>query len=135
MDAILITNPESLLFRIWARNDLLHPLEKNGFTMLAVNYGYKRYVISTDPKKKGLDLKGLGGMLEDAETIKRIKAGKERQGKPRPGYRSSDPWYDGRNSLHSYTIIDTPRGGTVLTWKEIQEVIKNYSHYLAGTTT
>jgi RNase P/RNase MRP subunit p30 len=135
VDALFITNPKSLLFRVWARNDLLHPLEKNGYTMLAVNYGYKRYVISTDPKKKELDLKGLGDMLEEAETIKRMTVGKERQGKSRPGYRSPDPWYDGRNSLHSYTIIDTPREGTVLTWKEIQEVIKNYSHHLAGTTT
>ncbi len=134
VDALFITNPKSLLFRVWARNDRLHPLEKNGYIMLAVNYGHKRYVISTDPKKKELDLKGLGDMLEKAETIKRIKAGGKRQGKSRPGYGSPDPWYDGRNSLHSYTIIDTPRNGTVLTWKEIQEVIKNYSYYLADTT-
>ena len=64
--------------------------------------------------------------MEEAEEKKRKALGMERQGKPRPGYTSSDPWYDGRNSLHNYTIIDTPRNGTLLTWDEIQKIVLRY---------
>jgi hypothetical protein len=39
---------------------------------------------------------------------------------PRPGYDNADPWYDGR--AHSYTIVDSPRAGTVLTADEIESI-------------
>ena len=64
-----------------------------------------------------------------ASGTERKMLGKERKGEPRPGYDNPDPWYDGRNPLHNYTIVDTPRGGTVLAWDEIISLIDEYSEY------
>ncbi|MBU4012580.1 MAG: hypothetical protein KJ550_03850 [Proteobacteria bacterium] len=125
VDSIIIKNPKSLLFRFWARSDYSKSSRGKGFIMLAVNYDDNRYIISVDPRSP-FYLKGLGDMLEEAETEKRKLLSKERQGEIRSGYSSPDPWYDGRNSLHNFTIIDTPRGGTVLTQHEIQMVIDKY---------
>jgi len=125
VDALMVVDPESLLFRLWARGDSHRSPGGKGFAMLAVNYKHKRYIISVDPQSPYY-LKGLGELLEKAETTKRKALGKERQGEPRPGYGSPDPWYDGRNTLHNYTIVDTPRCGTVLTWEEIQQIIVRY---------
>ena len=125
VDTLMSVDPKSLLFRSWARGDSRHSSGGRGFTMLAVNYEYERYIISVDPQSPYY-LRGLGDLLEKAEIRKRKVLGKERQGEPRPGYNSPDPWYDGRNPLHNYTIVDTPRGGTVLTWEEIMAVIEDF---------
>jgi len=71
-------------------------------------------------------LKGLGDLLEKAEQEKRKALGSEIQGENRPGYNSPDPWYDGRSPLHNYTIIDSPRMGTVLQMIEIQKIVSDY---------
>lgn len=126
VDALLIENPKSLLFRSWERGDNQHSPKGKGFPMLVVNYNHERYVISVDPQSP-YHLKGIGELLEVAEIKKRELLGRKRQGELRPGYSSPDPWYDGRNSLHNFTIIDTPRGGTVLTQHEIQMIIEQYS--------
>ena len=125
VDALLAVNPASLLFRSWARGDNRHAPGGRGFCLLAVNYDFKRYIISVDPQSP-YTLKGLGDLLEAAETEKRRRLGAERVGDPRPGYASPDPWYDGRNPLHNFTIVDTPRGGTVLTWEEILAILSEY---------
>ena len=72
----------------------------------------------------GVDLKGLGDALEDAETARRRALGQERRGTPRPGYASPDPWYDGRSPLHRFTIVDAPHGGTVLTPPAVRAVFE-----------
>ncbi len=124
-DALMSVDPKSLLFRSWARGDNRHSPRGKGFVMLAINYKHQRYVISTDPQSPYY-LKGLGDLLEKAETEKRKPLGLERKGDSRPGYDNADPWYDGRNPLHNYTIIDTPRDGTVLTWEEIAAIVRDY---------
>ena len=124
-DAAIIENPRSLLFRSRARRDKVHSSSGKGFSILIINYDNKRYVISADPQTQ-FYLKGLGDLLEEVEKKKRKALGMERQGQPRPGYTSSDPWYDGRDSFHNYTIIDTPRNGTLLTWDEIQKIVLQY---------
>lgn len=124
VDGLLVKDPKSVLFRFWARGDNLHSPQGHGFTFLAVNYQDRRFVISVDPHSH-VYLKGLGEMLEREEVRKRSELGMEREGPPRPGYDGPDPWYDGRNPLHSYTIVDTPRDGTVLTWEEIKTLIMN----------
>lgn len=133
VDGLMAVNPQSLLFRSWARGDNLNSAGGRGFTMLAINYHHKRYIISVDPQSPYY-LKGLGDLLEKFETKKRKELGKERLGKTRPGYTSPDPWYDGRNPLHNYTIVDTPKNGTVLTWEEIQEIIAKYDKMYYRTT-
>ncbi len=71
-------------------------------------------------------LKGLGDLIEQAETEKKKQLGLERQGENRPGYNSPDPRYDGRSPLHHYTIIDSPRAGTVFMVKELRNVFLRY---------
>ena len=129
VDGMTIADPESMLFKSWARLDPDTPSGQRGFTLLAVNSGHRRYIISVDPLKS-FCLKGLGDMLETAETRKRLDIGRERKGLPRKGYKGPDPWYDGRNELHQSTIIDTPYGGTVLTWSEIKTLIVKFSESL-----
>jgi class 3 adenylate cyclase len=125
VDMIAIKDPQSILFRDWARGDFKHSRKGEGFALIMTSYHNKRYIISVDPTS-GVTLKGLGASLELAETEKRKQLGKERPIEPqRPGYDNSDPWYDGRAPLFNYTIVDTPRGGTVLTAKEIREIVEN----------
>jgi hypothetical protein len=52
--------------------------------------------------------------------------GKQRLGQNRPGYDSPDPWYDGRSPLHQYTIIDSPRDGTVIGMEDILSILYSY---------
>ncbi len=125
-DALLVRDPRSLLFRSHARGDTRHSPGGKGFTMLAVNFGNRRYIISVDSLSPYY-LKGLGELLDIAETEKRKAQGREQKGDPKPGYNSPDPWYDGRNPFHNYGIVDTPWNGTVLTWEEIVAVIQSYS--------
>jgi hypothetical protein len=84
-----------------------------------------RVVISVDPHSKFI-LPYLGYELEKAETLKRKSLGKERTGKPRFEKEycdNEDPWYDGRG--HGFTIVDSPRNGTILEYGEIIEITRN----------
>jgi hypothetical protein len=126
VDGLFMQDPESILFPDWARGDNQRSSKGKGFILLAVNFQSQRYIISVDPQSI-YSLKGLGYLLEEKETQKRQVLGKERTGEPRPGYDNSDPWYDGRNPLHNYTIIDTPRNGSVLEWSEIIEIVNEFS--------
>ncbi|MBF0531329.1 MAG: hypothetical protein HQK55_19075 [Deltaproteobacteria bacterium] len=126
VDGLLAVNPHSLLFKSWARSDNLHACLGGGFTLLATNRNHERYVISINPESP-YTLKGLGILLEDAETEKRQRLGKMRTGSVRPGYKGPDPWYDGRSPLHNFSIVDTPHGGTVLTWEEIVSLLHRFS--------
>jgi hypothetical protein len=93
--------------------------------MLLTNYNHTRYILSVDPLA-GVTLKGLGAELERAETEKRRQLGQQRPITPkRPGYANSDPWYDGRSPLLNYMVVDTPRGGTVLTAQEIRAIVED----------
>jgi hypothetical protein len=76
----------------------------------------------------------LGTRLEQVEHDRRISIGgtDEREFHQltgerlpnRPGYDNPDPWYDGR--AHDYTIIDSPRCGTVLTAEEIEQELLDF---------
>ena len=123
-------------FKDWARSDLERS-GADGFVVLSVYSGSieandARCIISVKPSMR-VYLKGLGKKLEDAESAKRIEQfGTDprlvnEQGEaltPRPGYNNPDPWYDGRG--HSYTIVDSPRSGTVLSPEEIESILLDY---------
>jgi len=119
-----VVNPESVLFKSWARGDAEAAGNDHGFVFLGIQVSEHRFILSVDPASD-VWLKGLGEMLEHAETEKRKHLGTERLGENRPGYDSPDPWYDGRSPLHNYTIIDAPRVGTVLTFEEVQNIFKH----------
>ena len=114
VEAVYAEKPSSVIFPLWARQE--------GKVLVITNLDNRRFIVSIDPHSE-VYLKGLGASLEKAETLKRKKMGQERKGRNRPGYHSSDPWYDGRSPIHSFTIVDSPREGTVLKKEEIMEII------------
>jgi len=124
--AIWIEMPRSTMFKAWARGDGFRAGNGHGFIFLAIRVAACRFILSVNPDSD-VNLKGLGDLLEQAETEKRILLGKERRGACRPGYDSSDPWYDGRSPLHAYTIVDSPRAGTVLTESELRHLLEQFS--------
>ena len=91
---------------------------------------FSRVVLSLDPtwKHDGRrpTLRGLGYALELEETRLRSASNKDadqRTGEPRypdGACDNADPWYDGRD--HEWTIVDTPRVGTVIPYADIQRI-------------
>jgi hypothetical protein len=87
----------------------------------------RRAILSVTPDSKA-SLRGLGGLLDRAEAERRrqVFGADDRVADPatgarkvpRPGYDNADPWYDGR--AHGYTIVDSPRAGTMLTPGEME---------------
>jgi len=120
-----IARPESAMFKSWVRGDKESSGNDQGFIFLGVQVAEHRFILSVDPSSD-VTLKGLGALLEKAEIEKREELGKVRKGENRPGYDSPDPWYDGRSPLHNYTIIDSPRAGTVLQMMKIQNIVRNH---------
>ena len=131
-NALFIRDPESLFLRHWARFDNSNPDYPSGFSLLVVSYDDQRFIISI-PIDSRATLKGLGLILEEMETERRIELHLERKGRARTGYDTSDPWYDGRNPLHNFSIVDTPMNGTVLTRKEIFSAVETFGK--AGRNT
>lgn len=129
VEGLLFEDPSSNLFKFWARYDKINSKNKHGFKLLFVIFENKRFVISVDPSSP-YTLKGLGDKLEEEEVKQRKILGKIREGANRPGYNNPDPWYDGRNPLHHYTIIDTPRNGTVLTKDTISKILLNSNFWI-----
>ncbi|HUT76477.1 MAG TPA: adenylate/guanylate cyclase domain-containing protein [Polyangia bacterium] len=118
-----LDDPESMLFKHWARTDPDAPGGR-GYAFLAVDlceaHPKGRFVISVDPGS-GTSLEGLGAALERAETEKRRTLGRPRPERPRRfPTDNADPWYFGWG--HDYTIVDAPNGGTVLTAAEIEAI-------------
>ena len=124
VECLLTKQPKSKLFKEWARNDSLH--SEDGFCMLIVQLNSRRTIISVKPDGF-VYLKGLGEMINKWEKIKREKKGIILDEPNRLGYDMPDPWYDGRNLLHNYTIIDSPRRGTELTFGEIVDIAIRWS--------
>jgi len=120
-----IEMPESALFKSWARGDVERYENNQGFVFLGIQVSEHRFILSVNPSSN-VYLKGLGDLIEQAEIEKRSDLGMERKGENRPGYDSPDPWYDGRSPLHNYTIIDSPRAGTVLGREELRSIFRRY---------
>lgn len=128
-------DPErSQFFKDWARTDAQRAPDGRGFPALCVFHSdgpgqVRRCIISVTPDS-GATLRGLGALLDNVEADRRqaIFGVDDRESDPatgvrkdpRPGYVNADPWYDGRG--HGHTIVDSPRGGTVLTAEEIEGV-------------
>jgi hypothetical protein len=133
------SDPEKcIFFKDWARSDKRYSQNGQGFVALMVfesesHQSPRRCVISVQPDSSVM-LKGLGANLDQAESEKRIKAyGHDdrvmdlktyRPKQPREGYDNADPWYDGRS--HGYTIVDSPRSGTLLTPEEIEAIFMDF---------
>jgi hypothetical protein len=127
-----------LFFKDWARSDSRRAGNGRGFVALSVFMSEsarqgRRCILSVVPDS-GASLRGLGTLLDQAEADRRRRlygvddratdpaTGAPRV--PRPGYANSDPWYDGR--AHGFTIVDSPRGGTLLTADEIEAIFLRF---------
>jgi len=111
------------LHKYWAREKIVPAILMIPFVTGNNEEKIDRVIISTDPISHYF-LPQLGYMLEHKETEKREKIGAQRIGYPRfePEYcDNNDPWYDGRG--HEFTIVDSPRVGSKLSYQEIQETV------------
>jgi hypothetical protein len=145
VEALLVRDVENTddpercrFFKDWARTDRVRSSEGNGFAALCVFCSegprqVRRAIVSVSPGSNA-SLRGLAALLDRAEAERRrqlfgvddrVKDPATGASKvPRPGYDNSDPWYDGR--AHRYTIVDSPRMGSLLTADAIETVFLQF---------
>jgi len=119
VDGLIVKNPSSFLLKEWARRDITQSSLGDGFSLLATNFGDQRYILGVDPEK-GVDLKGLGDLLNLNEAKKR-----EVFGRP-----FAFRWYDGNCPFFNYRIIDSPQDGSLLSQQEIIGLLQDFSRNL-----
>jgi len=112
VQGLILFKPESKLFKYWARD--------SGYDLLIVKWSNQRVVISLKGDSS-FTLKGIGDTLNKLEQLERDKLNIFINEPNRVGYDIPDPWYDGR--AHNYTIIDSPRSGTILKFDDILDNI------------
>jgi hypothetical protein len=113
-DGLLVSNPRSFLTKEWAKRDKEHPQLGDGFGFLMSNFSNTRFILGVDPEQ-GINLKGLGGLVNEKEREKRIILA-----------RPMTLWYEGNCPFFNYRIIDSPQDGTALSRDEILEIIRAY---------
>jgi len=112
---LIVRNPTSFLLKEWARRDVREPSLGSGISFLMTNYWDERFILGVDPQK-GVNLRGLGPLLNNLEAEKR-----EAQGRPFPLR-----WYEGNCPFFNYRIIDSPRDGTALSREDILAAVLEF---------
>jgi len=123
VDGLIVKNPSSFLLREWTRRDMNQPSLREGFSFLLTNFGNQRYILGVDPDK-GVHLKGLGGLLNREESRRRNASARS----------FLLPWYDGNCPFFNYRIIDSPQDGTLLSQKEVVDLLQDFSRSLDQET-
>ena len=116
VDGLIVRNPSSFLLKEWARRDINHTPLAEGFSFLMTNFGNRRYILGVDPAR-GINLKGLGSLLNQKEEEKRANS----------GMAFSFRWYEGNCPFFNYRIIDSPQDGTALSHEEIFQILLDFS--------
>lgn len=116
VDGLVVKNPRSYLFKDWARRDITHAPQNQGFSFLMTNFGNARFILGVDPDM-GIHLKGLGNLLNQKEAEKR-----KREDRP-----FGQRWYDGNCPLFNFRIIDSPQDISSLSHREIVDTIREFS--------
>ncbi len=121
VDGIYLRDPDSILFKEWARVDTQNSPSQQGFLFTAVTYSSgandkPRYVFSLDPERaSGTHLYPVWVILQAAE-MGEMKKHSITKGKDRKGFEGrqcgEDPWFDGSN--YRCTIVDSPRRGSLI---------------------
>ncbi|MGQ9672709.1 MAG: hypothetical protein ACUVV5_06200 [Candidatus Aminicenantales bacterium] len=115
VEGLIVRNPSSFLLKEWARRDINHTTDGQGFAFLMTNFANQRYILGVDPARD-INLKGLGSLLNLREESKRTSWG-------RPvDFR----WYEGNCPFFNYRIIDSPQDGTSLSHEEIVEILIDF---------
>jgi hypothetical protein len=121
VSGLVVKNPRSFLLKEWARRDRENSALGEGFTFLMTDFGNKRYISGVDPEK-GVNLKGLGDLLNQREAKKRAE-------EKRPlAFR----WYDGNCPFFNFRIIDSPQDVTSLSHEEIVETVMSFGRKEEG---
>ncbi len=115
VDALIVKNPRSLLLKDWAKRDRESSSLGEGFALTVTNFGDKRYILGVNPEK-GVNLKGLGDLLNVRESRKRAALGR-----PFPL-----PWYDGNCPFFNFRIVDSPQDGTSLSHEEVVDAVLDF---------
>jgi len=115
VDGLIIKNPRSFLSKEWARRDRENSPLGEGFTLLMTNFGNNRYILGVDPRK-GVNLKGLGALLNERENEKRKALGRE----------FDMLWYDGNCPFFNFRIVDSPQDMTSLSHEEIMDTLLHF---------
>jgi hypothetical protein len=134
-DGIYLRDPESLLFKEWARLDVDNSPQRRGFTFTFVAYSRERpggdvnatsYLISLDPERAGdATLWTVWCRLEAAEVAALVRQrgqnGRAPAALPRTHYEQragtwaayfTDPWFEAPHL--GATLVATPNAGTVI---------------------
>lgn len=119
IDALIVKNPASFLLKEWTRRDRENSPSSEGFGFLMSNFWNNRYILGVDPEA-GVNLKGLGDLLNDKE-------GKKRESLERP---FTFRWYDGNCPFFNYRIVVSPQDETLLSHEEIVEELLYFSQHL-----
>ncbi len=112
VDGLAVSNPRCFLLKEWARRDREHPPDRRGFEFVMTAFGEDRFILGVS-RDRGIQLRGLGALLNERETQKRKVLGRA----------EGPPWYEGANAFFDYRIIDSPRDGTTLTIGEVLETV------------
>ncbi len=128
VDCLITRFPESILWKYWARGDTDYSPGHKGFTMTVAFLSSKntRVILAVDPTLK-YTLRGLGLYIDYLEMTRLLEntSIEEIVGNKRPGFHRQNPWYDGRSTMHNFTIIDAPRGGSLLSETDIIDAVLN----------
>ncbi|MEW5900907.1 MAG: hypothetical protein AB1715_05540, partial [Acidobacteriota bacterium] len=119
VDGLIVRNPSSFLLKDWARRDIAQSSLGEGFSLLVTNFGGQRYILGVDPEK-GINLRGLGRLLNEKEAQLREAAGRPR----------GLSWYEGNCPFFNYRIIDSPQDGTLLSHQDVVDALLTFSRSL-----
>ena len=114
VEGLVVVNPRSFLAKEWARRDKEHPQLGGGCGFLMSNYGNTRFILGVDPEQ-GINLKGIGGLLNEKEREKRIILA-----------RPMTLWYEGNCPFFNFRIVDSPQDGTALSHNEIVDILTTF---------
>ncbi len=112
VDGLAVRNPRSFLLKEWARRDRANAPLGRGFSFVLTDFGGRRFILGVDPAA-GINLKGLGALLNEREAEKRRSLGRLEDVR----------WYEGNCPLFDHRIIDSPRDGPALTSGEVLETV------------
>jgi hypothetical protein len=115
VNGLAVRNPTSFLLKEWARRDVREPSLGGGFSLLLTNFWDERFILGVDPEK-GVNLRGLGSLLNDLEAARRSA-----RGRPFPLR-----WYEGNCPFFNYRIIDSPQDGTLLTHEDVLDCLRQF---------
>ncbi|MCS6904548.1 MAG: hypothetical protein RML72_04430 [Bacteroidia bacterium] len=131
VDILATEDPKSILWKHWTRGSRIETKTQEGILatceFYTTNNGRTRAIIRTDAQSPYW-LRGLSILLDYYEIQKLLETYSQEALLEEPikqGYCRSTPWLDGREK-NDFTIVESPRPGSVLSVNEIWSCIRKY---------